>query len=421
MNEEAEMHAKHATRAKTFCNSQGIVTKSALRDFEVLRDQADPGAIIVLSVFQRLYELHSLLVPHKGRAQRGAAQETLALTDQVAKEYKGVYLTISTIWSGEEDAGNFALTNDLAVVTKAIKSKLERLKELVKKGSAHTSPSHRRASLEDEISFQNNELKLFIKNLPPPNRFIIPAPAKVVVATKDEHPFAPVGQPAESPGIVDMVKQAFTACTPSATQIAVSEQKLSDDNNDVVVKADANANANEPSVLGSSKEEDNTIGLNDSPTSSHPKNEPARPPTPPKSKTLESPPSASSSAPKALSKDIALSVTDSTGSDTDESPQPTHLESASSKVFMKTKTKTKTKATPENSKEKKKGGVMRNLFSRKKNKGRSDRKKLPGGSRTSSKSPVKKPKSPVDKVITIDKPRKGGGEVPEDMLSAAAD
>lgn len=76
----------------------------------------------------------------------------------------------------------------------------------------------------------------------------------MVVATKDEHPFAPVGQPAESPGIVDMVKQAFTACTPSATQIAMSGQKLSDDNNDVVVKADANANANEPSILGSSKE-----------------------------------------------------------------------------------------------------------------------------------------------------------------------
>lgn len=94
MNEEAEMHAKHATLAKTFCNSQEIVTKSALRDFEVLRDQADPGAIIVLSVFQRLYELHSLLVPHKGRAQRGAVQETLVLTDQVTKEYKGVYLTI---------------------------------------------------------------------------------------------------------------------------------------------------------------------------------------------------------------------------------------------------------------------------------------------------------------------------------------
>ncbi|GMH97353.1 hypothetical protein TrST_g8187 [Triparma strigata] len=409
---EDEIYLKHAAEVKSFCNNASqIVSKRALKDFEYLLESGsapDPAAIIVLPLFQAAYELHSLLVPRKGRAQRGLTQETLALTDMVVKEYKGVYLTISTIWSGEEDASNFALTNDLAVVTKAIKSKLEILKALLEKvASSSTSPS-KKVELDEEISFQNNELKLFLRNLPPPNRFIIPAPARASpTVAKDEgseHPRPGAGR--QSPGLMDTLKLAFTACTPTANTtntIGTAQQEIgctmsADDVKSEKTPDDAKKEeeeAQQMTRLGvTTKITTQSDGsrtrvpqwskvsrdfVNESPTSnsSHPKNEPARPPTPPQPKKEPArPPTPPKSKPVKLKESLSATDSDSDSDSEDSVPNQTKLnrKTTTEKEEIKTE-KASTLPSPGEKKQTAKTKVkrsIRNLF------GKSRKKNLPG-------------------------------------------
>ena len=262
----------------------------------------------------------------------------------------------STIWSGEEDASNFALTNDLAVVTKAIKSKLMILKVLLEKVASRSTSSSKKVELEEDISFQNNELKLFLRNLPPPQRFIIPAPvntprASLTVAKDEgsEHPRPGAG--GQFPGLMDTLKLAFTACTPTANTmntIGTAHQEIG-----VTVPTKITTQSDGPRT---------SVPTSSSP---HPKNEPFRPPTPPKSKPI------------GLKESLSPTDSDVTDSDSEDSvPNQTKMNRKTTTEKEEIKTE-KASTLPSRGEKKQTAKTevkrsIRNLF------GRSRKKSLPG-------------------------------------------
>ena len=93
----------------------------------------------------------------------GSALETQDLVWVAMKEYKAVYKVVDATWI-PFDPVHFAITNDLAVVTRAIIKKLQGCDYLLKAGADHSA----------RLASENGELKLYISNVPLPHRITVP-------------------------------------------------------------------------------------------------------------------------------------------------------------------------------------------------------------------------------------------------------
>lgn len=82
---------------------------------------------------------------------------------KTVNEYKTVYRVMDATWTPFKDF-SFAVTNDLAVVTRAVIKKLTAIEGLIKDGDGNS----------DRLENENNELNLYISNIPPHHRITVP-------------------------------------------------------------------------------------------------------------------------------------------------------------------------------------------------------------------------------------------------------
>ena len=134
-----------------------------------------PAAILVHTVFKLAGELQTIFIKKSSARTLPESIAIRKVVDNIVVEYKRLYSAMDEVWN--PDKGDiYAVTNDMAVVTKALTTKLKAILEILMEYEKASSEKKKnsRSDYDNMLAVENDELKLFLENVPSNDRIIAP-------------------------------------------------------------------------------------------------------------------------------------------------------------------------------------------------------------------------------------------------------